>query len=124
VDVPIGAVRVYRGTGMVPRLFGAPMGRSFNLNHALTISGTYLVSVRLLVIRPSGPRHQPSCNISQTTTCFRLRRTRSKEASDALGRIDNWKILTPGSDRHGVLLRHRFDNLADVIQIVDHPCGE
>ena len=40
------------------------------------------------------------------------------------GSVDNWKISPPGADGLRVLLRHRFHNLADVIQIVNYPRGE
>jgi hypothetical protein len=35
------------------------------------------------------------------------------------GSVDNWKIRSPGADGLAVLFRHRFHNLADVIQIVN-----
>jgi hypothetical protein len=40
------------------------------------------------------------------------------------GRVDDWKELAPGTDRLGVLLGHRLDDLPQVVQIVHYPRGE
>lgn len=40
------------------------------------------------------------------------------------GRLQDREVLTPGANRFAVLLRHRLDQLAEVVQVVHRPGGQ